>query len=166
MQLRVKESETIYDIAIKSYGLNNVYKIISDNGLDNITSLIDLQKIEIDTTFIQAIPPQINTTETAESSDIQSYTSKEGQSLYDICLTVYGSIDSIYKLIQDSNIDSTNEGDLRNKVFTYSVKLQSDSLLVNHINKSAIVFSTLDTSSIIQMGDGYVDAGYVDIDYL
>lgn len=166
MQLRVKETETIYDVAIKSYGLNNVYKIISDNGLDNITSLIDLQTIEIDTTFIQATPPEINTSTTAAISDIQRYTSKEGQSLYDICLTVYGSIDSIYKLIQDSNIDSTNEGDLRNKVFTYSVKLQADSLLVNHIIKSAIVFSTLDTSSIIQMGDGYVDAGYVDIDYL
>ena len=63
-------------------------------------------------------------------SSIQTYTAKSGQSIFDICLQVYGTLDLIMKLIQDNNIASLNSSGFTGFVFNYDASLIVDNSIV------------------------------------
>jgi hypothetical protein len=53
-------------------------------------------------------PPEVGSSSTTASSTIVYITSQNGQSIYDICVQTYGSLDLLYKLIQDNNFPNIN----------------------------------------------------------
>lgn len=73
---------------------------------------------------------------------LQKTKSFEGQSLFDVCLMTYGSLEYMYKLIQDNNIDSINENNLSQKEFTFDTSLINDSLLYSKNINTNTVYST------------------------
>lgn len=56
------------------------------------------------------------------------YTAVTGQSLYDICIITYGSLDFLIKLANDNNIADLNNSALTGIAFTYD-----STLIVNQV---------------------------------
>lgn len=50
----------------------------------------------------------------------------DGQSLYDVCLNTYGSLDFMYKLLQDNGIRNVKDDVVTGQIFTWD-----DSLVIN-----------------------------------
>lgn len=72
---------------------------------------------------------------------MQNYNSVNGQSLLDVCLSVYGTLDYLYKLIVDNNISGVDYDPTTGQVFVYD-----DSLTVNSNafqKRSVAKYSTL-----------------------
>lgn len=57
---------------------------------------------------------------------IKTFTAVSGQSVYDICLNCYGTLDLLYKLLKDSGIDSVNIIPYSGQKFTYDDSLVID----------------------------------------
>lgn len=57
---------------------------------------------------------------------MQNYSSVNGQSILDICLSVYGTLDCLYKLIVDNNISGVDYVPITGQLFSYD-----DSITVN-----------------------------------
>ena len=73
---------------------------------------------------------------------MQIFNAVSGQSLLDICLNTYGSLDFLYKLIQDNGVLNANTAILSGQLFTWD-----DSLVINQqVNRayaaSGVVYST------------------------
>lgn len=48
------------------------------------------------------------------------YIAEEGQSVYDICLNVYNSLDYLVKLMKDNNISSIDDALYSGQTFVYN----------------------------------------------
>ncbi len=55
-----------------------------------------------------AAPLEVGSSSSTASGTIVYITSQNGQSIYDICVQTYGSLDLLYKLIQDNNFPTVN----------------------------------------------------------
>lgn len=164
MQFGVREGQTIFDLSIKTYGLDNIYKLIQENGIESINAtLVSGQVITYDETFVIPSAPDVSPTQRAVVSSIKTFTGRENQSVYDLCLMAYGSLDNLYKLIQDSNIDNTNERSFYQKIVTYDENFTTDKIFYERVIKAGTIINTgpLSNSSSYVDSD-YVDSGYVD----
>lgn len=72
----------------------------------------------------------------------KTYNAVWGQSIYDICLQVYGSLDLLYKLIQDSGVDSVNDSPFSGQQYVYDDALATDQALINKNILSGIIYAT------------------------
>lgn len=70
------------------------------------------------------------------------YPAVYGQSLLDICLQVYGSLDLLLRMLLDSGIDNVNVTPASGQVFTYDDTLQTDQAIINKNALSGIVYAT------------------------
>jgi len=75
-------------------------------------------------------------------STITTLKGQEGQSVYDLCMMTYGDIGQLYKLLQDSGIDSINETALSQQLFTYDTSLISDTTFYNYLISDGIIMNT------------------------
>lgn len=57
---------------------------------------------------------------------IQTFPAVHGQSLYDICLNTYGTLELLYKLLQDNGIDSLNVIPYSRQPFLWDDSLVTD----------------------------------------
>lgn len=73
---------------------------------------------------------------------LQNYPAVYGQSLYDICLQVYGTLDLLYKLLQDSGVDSVNVVPFSGQVFIYDDTLVTDQAIINRNVLGNILYAT------------------------
>lgn len=73
---------------------------------------------------------------------IRTFTAVYGQSIFDVCLNCYGSLDLLYKLIQDSNVDSVNEIPRSGQVYTYDDSLVVDQNVFQRTTLSGIKYAT------------------------
>lgn len=69
------------------------------------------------------------------------YVSKEGQSIYDVCLQTYGTLEYLFKLIRDNNIGSVS-AQFFHKEFFFDEDLVEDYLLYSKINNENINYIT------------------------
>jgi len=73
---------------------------------------------------------------------MQQYKAIDGQSIQDVCLSTYGSLDYIYKLIQDSGVSNLDYVVKTGDVFYYDLSLTVN----NNINRTRygyIAYATL-----------------------
>jgi hypothetical protein len=76
---------------------------------------------------------------------MQQYKSINGQSIQDVCLSTYGSLDYIYKLIQDSGVESIEYVPKSGDVFLYDLSLTVN----NNINRTRYGYIAYATSALI-----------------
>ena len=67
---------------------------------------------------------------------ISTYTAVTGQSLYDVCLIVYGTLDLLLKLATDNGIADLNSIALTGTTFTYDNTLIANPVLHQQLNQS------------------------------
>jgi len=75
---------------------------------------------------------------------MQQYKSRNGQSLQDVCLSTYGSLDYIYRLIQDSGIDNIDYVPKTNDIFYYDINIVVNST-VNRTRIGNIYYATYES---------------------
>lgn len=75
-----------------------------------------------------------------------TYNSRFGQSLYDICLQTYGTIEEIFKIISDNNIGSLND------LYLYRNSIKFDSSLIVNYD----VYDHLNNNNIYYISDNIV----------
>lgn len=66
----------------------------------------------------------------------KEYNSTEGQSVLDVCISIYGTSDYIYKLMQDSGIDNLDYIPKTGDVFIYDTEILKE-------NRVPVKYSTL-----------------------
>lgn len=73
---------------------------------------------------------------------IRTFTAVFGQSIFDVCLNCYGSLDYLYKLIQDSAVDSVNDIPKSGQVYTYDDSLVVDQNVFQKTTLSGVKYAT------------------------
>jgi hypothetical protein len=76
---------------------------------------------------------------------MQQYKAINGQSLQDVCLSTYGSLDYIYKLIVDNNIEDLEYTPVTGDVFLYDLSLTVN----NNINRTRYGYIAYATSVFV-----------------
>ena len=71
-----------------------------------------------------------------------NYTAQRGQSIFDLALLTYGSLDNVVKLMQSSDMRNINEEDLSGKSFSFEVENITDASFANKIKDNKLVFAS------------------------
>lgn len=82
---------------------------------------------------IKATPPQM----------IGRYVTQPGQSIYDICLQTYGTIELLVALMQDNSIVSTLQTVLPGKVVTFDKSKIKDTAIFSRNVVDNVVYATM-----------------------
>jgi hypothetical protein len=164
-QLVLSDGNTIYDALLQSYGIDYAYKLIQENNIDSIdVDLLSQQLINFDELFQIPIVPDVAQVSGSTPSPIKSRTGYEGQSIYDLCQMSYGSLDLIYKLIQESQIDSIDQSDFYRISVTYDENFITDKFYYSKVIKAGTVINTSSSGTVKVLGleDGQVYFGTED----
>lgn len=82
---------------------------------------------------------------------MRTYRAITGQSIFDVCLQTYGSLDYLYKLMQDNGINGVNEDVLSRQPFVWD-----DSLVVDQqINAAFLATSRRYATAVSALGAVY-----------
>lgn len=73
---------------------------------------------------------------------LQVFYAKLGQSLFDVCLNTYGSLDYLYKLLQDNGIDSVNSTVRSQQPFVWETDLVVDQVVNRNTTLKNVFFAT------------------------
>lgn len=92
---------------------------------------------------------------------IKTFRAVSGQSILDVCLNTYGSLNLLYKLVQDNNIQDINQLVSSRQPFIYDTDLVIDSGLNQTFEDSGIKYATdvSNTGSIFYSIDGQPGSG-------
>lgn len=136
LEYKILSNQTLEDVCMITYGsLERLVKLVADNpilylGIDLET--VAGQIIYYDSDYIVSRPTEITVSSVIQPEYIKTYTGIEGQSIYDVCIQLYGSLEKLVTLCNDSNISLTKGDNVKNKQFTYNTKNIEDILLVNY----------------------------------
>jgi hypothetical protein len=89
---------------------------------------------------------------------MQNYMTVEGQSLYDVCLNTYGSLDFLLKLLQDNGIPDINQYPHSGQIFSFDPALIVD----EGVFRQLIVTNTRYATAYSKLGSVYytvIDSG-------
>ena len=89
---------------------------------------------------------------------MNTYTAVSGQSIYDICIITYGSLDFTVKLATDNGITDLNDTVAPGTVFTYNNSLVVNQALHQQINQQYGTANNI----IYGTAGGYYHDGYYD----
>jgi len=70
------------------------------------------------------------------------YITKYNQSIYDVCLQTYGTLDYLLKLVTDNNINNLNTQILTKTSFIFDERLVIDRLLKDNNNRQNVTYNT------------------------
>lgn len=79
---------------------------------------------------------------------MSTFNSFDGQSLFDVCLNTYGSLDYLYKLLQDSNVASINEPVKSNQQFNWDSTLIIDQAIYRTTTLTGKIFATAASNNL------------------
>ena len=143
---KVLENQNIFDVAnITLGGFDNIYVGLiqqNENIIDFDLNSIATENIKFDDLYFSSSTIQIQLN-VPNQSTIKEYVGLENQSIYDVALMKYGSLESIYELIQKNNLISINELSVAFKNLIFEDTKVVNLSLVKNINKKAYVFGTL-----------------------
>ena len=73
---------------------------------------------------------------------MQTYKALDGQSLYDVCLQTYGSLNYLVKLMTDNNISNLDITSIAGIVFIFDERLTVDMLLAGTNTRTDVIYKT------------------------
>lgn len=152
---KVLENQNIFDVAnITLGGFDNIYVgLIQQNS--NITSIdfdlntIATENINFDDLYFSSSTIQLQLNVPKQATQKQ-YVGLENQSIYDMALMKYGSLENIYDLIQKNNLISINEIDVAFKNLIFEDTKVVNLSLTKSITKKGYSFGT------VVKGDSYL----------
>ena len=147
---KIQDGETIFDVAIATYGsLEQVYKLIQDNSavIEDIDSELDLVtqpnlQLTYDDTFVEPASQESRQIPVVAVKNI--YQIREGQTIFDIALTLYGNLEKVYQIIQD-NIESIpyiNQRIMAGTTLSFNPDEIDDFVLTDYLIKNNVIMNT------------------------
>lgn len=93
------------------------------------------------------------------------YVAKPGQSIYDVCMQVYGTLDQLYKLIQDNSLSGVGvESDaLLGKNLVYDPSLTVNPAVFNNAYNQRTVYATNNPTTKITTSDAILNDSGINI---
>lgn len=82
---------------------------------------------------------------------MQTYKATDGQSIYDVCLQTYGSLDYLFRLMQDNGITGLNESVVSRQQFTWDDSFVTD----QQINAAFAASNTTYSTDVSPLGSVY-----------
>ena len=136
---KIQAGQTIYDLGISTFGtLENLLQLLIQNpslkNLDYDLNLIATQKIQFSEEYKQKKPAELILS-TQINSDIKTLETKKGQSIFDVCLQAYGTLNELSRLLQDNNIYNLNEDDAGRKIINFSKSKVVDNFISDYLIK-------------------------------
>jgi hypothetical protein len=165
MELTIKDDVTIYDLALQTgYTLDYIYTLIQENSilLNVDTTPPKLNTITYDNSFVPKNVPQLTLKQNANQSDVGTLQKRDGQSIYDLCLQSYGSLDLVYKLIQDNNLTNIDDTVETGKELSFYISKISDISVYKQFKKystsitSIPIIPPIPLGYLIKLGGGYI----------
>lgn len=160
-EIRIQHGRTIYDVSIQLYGsINYVQKILTDNpsiSVDYDFSANPGTIIIYDEVIIQQ--PVLDSLIQVESN-IKTFKSHYGQSLYDVCMMIYGDISLLAKLMTDNGIINSNETYLYNKDFIFDTDYIVDKAFYNNLILTNKKISTVEARTTLPVIGRAYSRGY------
>lgn len=164
MELVIKDNITIYDLALQTgYTLDYIYTLIQQNtSLLNVnTTPPKLTTISYDNSFVPKTVPQLTISTTKNASDYGTLQKKDGQSIYDLVLQSYGSMDLVYKLIQDNNLTNVDDTIETGKILSFTISDIVDIGVYKQFKKYATSVTSIpiiptSIGYLTQIGGGYI----------
>ena len=155
-EYNTRYNQSIFDVANSSVGdLESVYKLIVENpGLSVATVPPGLTVFY---TPKKIIPPPVSSTAAIVPDPTQKFFSRTNQTIYDVCMQTYGSLDMLYKLIIDSNFSNLRTLPAPGQGFIFNANLIHDEIFYNYLVKQALVINTFTQapSSFLLQDDGF-----------
>lgn len=145
---KIPPNVTVSDLVVLVYGsLDLTMKLVVDNPF--ITDCnFDLtnyagQLVEYDDELVQRTPTNLEVTPQAVPTE-GVYVVQQGQSLSDVCLQVYGTLDYMTKLVVDNGFEGVNitADDLLGKSVIFNRTLTKNPALFNFNQNKKIVYAT------------------------
>lgn len=84
------------------------------------------------------------------TTNLKYYRIQPGQSVYDVCLQVYGTLDYLVKLMTDNNFVSTNEANLNGRLIKFDSDIQRRSATYNDNINRGVVYATAVISTVTE----------------
>lgn len=149
-----KQGETIYDICIRTYKtLDYLLRLITDNGLNGINDTFPIGKIFIFDASVSPGIPKWGQQFSMPPTDTQKYIARPGQSIYDICLQTYGTLDLLTKLCIDNGLDGIEDAFPIGKIFTFDASLIFNLANYKKNQNQSIFYATKITLPVFLQGD-------------
>lgn len=164
-EVKVLNGQNIFDLVLGTYkDLNLTYKLIQENpDIDSINFDFEGSSnvvISYDPTFSIPLPAPLNQGSGTPANPIKTIKLKENQSIYDACLMTYGTLENMYKLLQDSGIDSITTKGLAQKTLIYDSNLIEDNAVYESIKSKGFIFATAPEGAIAPVGIPTLIIGY------
>lgn len=154
---KIPNNITVSDLVVALYGtMDLAVKFINDNLF--ITSInFDLSSytgaiVFYDPNLTQSTPANLKYVAAPPNTEA-IYQVKQGQTIYDICMQVYLTLDRLNKLIDDNNLADifTQPDKLMNLYLTYDSTLTANSSIFNSHKNSSLTYATSNANIFVTL---------------
>ena len=83
------------------------------------------------------------------ASNILHYRIQPGQSVYDVCMQVYGTLDLLVKLMADNDFVGTTDTNLNGRLIKFDANLQRRPATYTDNNQRGVVYATNVTQQVV-----------------
>jgi hypothetical protein len=150
----IVDGDTLEGLALSYYGKLDVFKLLKDNTSLNINSQLFVgDTINIDDAFSNE--PYIIQNKIVRKSDRDVITSDtvvgDGQNIEDLAIQLYGSLNSVFDLCRDNNINSLSTTLIAGRKIIVDINkvLNKDVLLVYKRNGTIVNTGANNASSVV-----------------
>jgi hypothetical protein len=156
---KIKSDETVIDTIISTYCyLDGAYDFILLNNLDSIESILTpTDSLSYDTTLINFKPSQLYLGENIQATTkvVKTF---DNQSIYDVCLQNYGSLDTMYEFITNNDFINVDDSDvqLKDVIIKRTLEVENYSLLPKKFATLNRVIEELNKYYILLENDFYL----------
>jgi hypothetical protein len=159
-EYKIKDGDSLFDIAIASYGdLNNIKDLLTVNNVSLDTVLPVTENVQYNEIFIVKNSGELNLIP-APVNDILNVITYSNQNIFDIVSQSYTTLDCLYKFAKDNNIEGTNDTDIVMKQYIYDRALIADNKMKEHVEKYNIRFATEESTGVGQEGFLLLEDGF------
>lgn len=92
--------------------------------------------------MISALPVSLNSQEVPKTALTGVYFTLANQSIYDVCLQLYGSLDNLVSMIAINNYGGLNDSNIQTRKVIFDLVLRQDSLLGKYNFQNNINYAT------------------------
>ncbi len=143
----IKVPSDIFSLIMSVYGtLEQSVKLVSDNNslipsFNSDISTLAGTVVSYDTTLVQTSLPPVSVLPTPKTPVTQyTWTGREGQNIFDVCLQTYGILENQVKLMINNNADFTTT--VYSQPFIYQSSLIASSTTWNRTTGMGVVLSS------------------------
>jgi hypothetical protein len=128
MEYQVKEGQSIYDVAVATYGAASfAVKLLKDNPLifPDINT-VNVGTVQYDESLVIRVIPGVQLVSDAVPSGARSITGQENQSIFDLALLTVGTIDRVVEMVRNADRKPLSYLAANGRVFPFNLNSVSD----------------------------------------